>query len=382
MKYRKRILETNVKKYLKIFPVVGITGPRQSGKSTMLKHLFKDDYKYVSFDDYRICDFFYEDPEKFMSTYNNKVIFDEVQKVPEIFNYLKLAVDRDRQNYGKFIITGSSQFSFFKKITESLAGRIGLLSLLAFQHLEIPKKLQSEAIYKGSYPEIVCRNYKSSNEWYSAYLETYLDKDVRLMYNIGDLKDFHRFISLLASKTSNVLNMSKFSNDLGVAVTTIKRWLSILEASYIIFFLSPYHKNFNKRIVKSPKIYFYDTGLVCYLTGVQTKQLYERGPMAGAIFENYIVSEIMKNDIHKKLGHYFYYFRTSSGKEIDLIEESMGQKNWIEIKNTHTFKSLMTKSIEEFIGRKERGYLLYQGKDFPYKSNIKVLNYENYLLTK
>lgn len=379
MKYRKRILETKVKKYIKIFPVVGITGPRQSGKSTMLKELFKDRYKYVSFDDYRIYDFFYEDPEKFISTYNNKVIFDEVQKVPEIFNYLKLAVDQDRQNYGKFIITGSSQFSFLKKITESLAGRIGLLSLLPFQYSELPKKMKSEAIYKGSYPEIVCRNYKSSNEWYSSYLETYLDKDVRLIYNIGDLRDFRRFISLLASKTSNILNMSKFSNDLGVTVTTIKRWLSILEASYIIFFLSPYYKNFNKRVVKSPKIYFYDTGLVCYLTGIQTKQIYEKGPMAGAIFENYVISEIMKKNIHNKSEHFLYYFRTSTGEEIDLIEENRGVKNWIEIKNTQTFKSLMTKPIEAFIGKKEMGYLLYQGKDFPYKNNVKILNYERYL---
>ena len=379
MKYRKRVLEAKVKKYTKIFPVVGITGPRQSGKSTMLKHLFKDSYKYVSFDDYRIYDFFYEDPEKFIATYNNKVIFDEVQKVPEIFNYLKLAVDEDRQNYGKFIITGSSQFSFLKKITESLAGRIGLLSLLPFQYSDIPKKMRFEAIYKGSYPEMVCRNYKSSNEWYSSYLETYLDKDVRLIYNIGDLRDFRRFVSLLASKTSNILNMSKFSNDLGVTVTTIKRWLSILEASYIIFFLSPYYKNFNKRVVKSPKIYFYDTGLVCYLTGIQTKQLYEKGPMAGAIFENYVISEIMKKNIHNKSEHFLYYFRTSAGAEIDLIEENRGVKNWIEIKSTHTFKSLMTKPIEEFISSKETGYLLYQGKDFPYKANIKVLNYENYL---
>ena len=184
MKYIPRVLEKQVKKFLKAFCVTGLTGPRQSGKSTMLKQLLKDEYTYVSFDDYRIFDFFYADPQKFMSIYNNKIIFDEVQKAPEIFNYIKLAVDEDRQNYGKFIITGSSQFSFLKCITESLAGRIGLLSLLPFQFSEIPSSKKEESIYKGSYPELVCRNYEYSNEWYSAYLETYLDKDVKLIYDV------------------------------------------------------------------------------------------------------------------------------------------------------------------------------------------------------
>jgi len=380
MKYIPRVLEKSVQKYLKAFPVIGITGSRQSGKSTMLKHLFKGTYRHVSFDDYRIINFFYDDPEKFMSTYDNKVIFDEVQKAPEIFNYLKLSVDNDRQNYGKYILTGSSQFSFVKNITESLAGRIGLLSLLPFQFAEIQKKLKEESIYRGSYPELVCRNYKFSDEWYSAYLDTYLDKDVKMIYNIGDLRDFRRFISLLASKTSNILNMSRFSDDLGISVPSIKRWLSILEASYIIFFLPAYFKNFNKRIVKSPKIYFYDTGLVSYLSGIQTKELYEKGPLSGALFENYIVSEIMKKNLHSKSEHFLYYFRTSKGQEVDLIEENRGTKNWIEIKNFKTFKPRMTAPLEEYITKKETGYLLYNGKDFPYKKNIKIINYQKYLL--
>ncbi len=179
----------------------------------------------------------------------------------------------------------------------------------------------------GSYPELVCWDYKYLDEWYSAYLETYLDKDIRLIYNIGDLRDFRRFIILLASKASDILNMNKLSDDLGVSVTTIKRWLSILEASYIIFFLPAYFKNFNKRIVKSPKIYFYDTGLVSYLTGIQSKSMFEQGPMAGSLFENYIVSEIMKKNLHNKTNHRLYYVRTSNNDEIDVIEENRGIKN-------------------------------------------------------
>lgn len=313
MAYVKRVLESGLLAYLHNFPVVGLTGPRQSGKSTLLQALLPN-YKYLTFDDYKLQDFLQSDPEAFMATYSEHIIFDEIQKMPELFNYLKIAVDNDRMNYGKFVVTGSSQFSSIKNITESLAGRIGLLSLLPFQFSEMPTELRSLSIFKGSYPELVNRSYREASAWYSSYIDTYLNKDVRTLSNIGDLRDFQRFITLLAANTAQILNLSSYARDLGVAVNTIKRWLSILEASYIIYLLPPFYKNYNKRVVKSPKLYFYDTGLVSYLVGITTQQLYENGPMAGSLFENYLVTEILKkkNCISKVAPNFIIYARVTA----------------------------------------------------------------------
>jgi len=379
MAYLTRLLEAKILEYTTIFPVVGLTGPRQSGKSTMLLNLFKDRYTYVSFDDQRIVQFFEDDPEKFMMTYANHVIFDEVQKAPELFNYIKLAVDRDRQQYGKYILTGSSQFSMMKHITESLAGRMGLLTLLPFQYTEMPNQFRAESVFRGAYPEPTLNSYQHANAWYSAYISTYLDKDVRTLHNVGDLRDFRRLLSLLAANTAQILNMSRFANDLGVTVATIKRWISILEASYIVFLLPPYYKNYGKRIVKSPKLYFYDTGLVSYLTGIENINLFEKGPMAGSIFENYVISEIAKREIHRKTDANLYYYRTSNGVEIDLLIDRKQYKELIEIKFGATFKSSMIEPIKIIFEKGDQGYLLYAGEAFPYAGEIKILNYQHYL---
>ena len=377
MPYIKRSLEKNVQHYIKNFPVVGITGPRQAGKSTLLKQLLKDKYQYITFDRSDLRALFYNDPDQFMENYNNRIIFDEAQKAPEIFEYIKVAVDNDRQNYGKFIVTGSAQFSLLKQITESLAGRIGLLTLFPLQYSEIPKPQQSKALYMGSYPETVVNNYAANYDWYASYIDSYLEKDIRGLFNVGDLRDFRQFLSLLAANTSQILNMSRYANDLGVAVSTIKRWVSVLEASYIIFLLPPYYKNYGKRIVKSPKIYFYDTGLVAHLTGIYSKTLFERGPMSGAIFENYIIAEIIKSLTHKRMPAEFYYFRSTKGEEIDLIIDNKLYKELIEIKHSATFNPRMVKNIGELIEKNDKGYLLYNGKNLPYTKNIKIINYND-----
>jgi len=378
-RYVSRILESKVINSLDYFPVIGVTGPRQSGKSTMLKRLFQNQYQYVTFDNDNIRTMFYDDPNGFMQIYNDRVIFDEAQKVPEIFNSIKVAVDADRDNYGKYIITGSAQFSLLKQITETLAGRINLLTLLPFQFTEMPTQSQNQSIYAGCYPETVMHNYVQVYDWYSSYISTYMERDVRGLYDIGNLKDFRRFLGLLAANTSQILNLSRYANDLGVAVSTIKRWLSVLEASYIVFLLPPYYKNFGKRIVKSPKIYFYDTGLVSHLTGISTEQLFSQGPMAGAIFENYIISEIIKRETHIKSSAEFYYYRTTKGQEIDLIIDRKISQDFIEIKYNATFHPRMVKQITKFMTKDHRGYLLYTGKSLPYHSNIKILNYKDYL---
>lgn len=379
MKYLDRILGQKIQDYLRHFPAVGITGPRQSGKSTLLKHVLHNKYQYITFDRDDIRNMFYADPNSFMNNYSKHIIFDEVQKAPEIFNYLKVAIDEDRHNYGNYIITGSTQFSLVKKITESLAGRIGLLTLLPLQYKEMPIKHRKTSIYQGAYPEIVVNNYANVYDWYASYIDTYLEKDVRGVHNIGDLRDFRRFLGLLAANTSQTLNMSHYANDVGVAVSTINRWISVLEASYIIFLLPPYYKNYGKRITKSPKVYFYDTGLVSHLTGISTEELFIKGPMSGAIFENYVIAEIIKKAAHTKSPVDFYYYRTSNGEEVDLIMDRKVAKSVIEIKFNATFNPKMVRQVKALLKKDDQGYLLYTGKKLLVSENIQALNYKDFL---
>jgi len=379
MPYIPRNLESSVTRYLKLFPVVGVTGPRQSGKSTMLQHLVGGRYRYVSFDDLSMVDQFHSDPERFMGIYTERVIFDEVQRVPQIFNYIKLSVDRDRKSYGKFIVTGSSQFAFMKRVSESLAGRIGLLALLPFQFNEIPRKLQEPSLFQGSYPELVMRKYEGSFEWYTSYMDTYLTRDVRDVREIGDIRDFRRFVQMLASRVSQILNMSDIARDIGVSVPTIKKWISVLEASYIIFLLPPFYNNLGKRIVKSPKIYFYDTGLVSYLTGIRNKELFEQGPMYGPLFENYVISEIHKKEMHIRAGAELFYYRTSNGAEVDLIIDRKTERQHVEIKTSETFRSEMIRSLQVIKKKTEQAFLVYNGKQLNSTPDIKIVNYKNYL---
>lgn len=377
MIYTHRVAESTLRRYLKAFPVIGLTGPRQSGKSTLLQHTLPD-YTYLTFDDPTQILSFTDDPTGFLNHYQSPVIFDEVQHVPEIFNQIKIRVDEHRMDYGQIILTGSSQFQFLQHATESLAGRIGLMSLLPFQYSEIPKAWATESIYRGGYPELVLRHYNESSLWYGSYLETYLNKDVRLLSNIGDMRDFRRFLQLLAANASQILDMTHYARDLGVSVPTIKRWLSILEASYIIFLVSPFYENYGKRIIKSPKVYFYDTGLVSYLTGISTFEQYNQGPMAGALFENYIVSEIKKKELHLATLAELYYFRTSNQSEVDLIVDRHASKDWIEIKKSATFHPKMITALTHYGEPEARRILLYQGEIYQHR-NVEIMPYWDYL---
>jgi len=378
MKYRQRTLEKKLKEYIDFFSVVAITGPRQSGKSTLIQHLLSG-YTYVTFDSKINVDLFYNDPEKFMRIHSDKVIFDEVQKVPEIFDYIKLAVDRDRQSAGKFILTGSSQLSFSQEIAESLAGRIGLLTLLPYAYEEMPQKHRLASLYCGAYPELVDKDFRLLDDWYASYIETYIEKDLRNLANVGNLRDFQKLIQLLAANTAQVLNFTNFANHIGVDVKTIKRWISILEASYIIHLLPPYYNNLGKRVIKSPKVYFYDLGLVTHLCGVSNQEIYEKGPMYGAMFENYIVNECMKREVHNKTHCKLYYFRTNHGLEVDLIIDRKQYKESLEIKTSETFHPKMVKALESIREKQDKSYLIYRGKDLPYTEDVKVLNFATYL---
>lgn len=380
MRYINRVAESKLLEYIGFFSIVGLTGPRQSGKSTLLKHLFPD-YQYVNFDDLSLRTFFFDDPEAFMATYAHQVIFDEAQLVPELFAYLKIAVDQDRDHPGKFILSGSSQFHLIKNITETLAGRVGLLSLLPFQYSEVPSNLHLVSQFKGAYPELIVKKFTLWRDWYASYIDTYLNRDVRTLSNVGDLRDFQRLMQLLASRVSSVLNMNELAGELGVDAKTIKRWLSILEASYIIFLLPPFYENFGKRLIKSPKIYFYDTGMVSFLTGIQTQDQYQWGPLSGGIFENYIIAEIMKMNLHKKTHANLYFLRTSHGEEIDLIVDYGTHRDLIEIKSGQTFKVSMISQLIKFAQDKDQLYLLYQGVNKPH-AQVKVIHYSEYLSEK
>lgn len=375
--YLSRIASSSLTRFLGAFPVVGVTGPRQSGKSTLLQHMLPD-YTYINFDDEKNIVLFEEDPVGFVEQYQKNTIFDEVQFVPKLFNYIKIAVDQDRMNYGRFVLTGSSQFGFLKNVSESLAGRIGLMTLLPLQYAEMPKAMTQESIYQGAYPELVLRSYRDADLWYSSYLDTYLTKDVRTLMQIGDIRDFRRLIQLLAANVSQQLDMTKYASDIGVSVSTIKRWISVLEASYVVFLLPPYYENFGKRIVKSPKIYFYDTGLISYLTGISSYEIYDKGPMAGSIFENYIVSEVAKKIKHHASNTDLYYFRTQDQLEIDLIVDRKQTKDFIEIKKTSTYKPKMSSAIRKYAGEKDRKIVLYNGQPLEH-GEVEVLPYSDYL---
>lgn len=377
--YIPRVSVPMLKRFLSAFPVVGITGPRQSGKTTLLKHCLPE-YTYVTFDDDLNITAFENDPKSFLLQYRDRVIFDEVQFVPALFNQIKIAVDQDRSYYGRFVMTGSSQFSFLKNVSESLAGRIGLMTQLPLQFSEIPAALHTQSIYQGGYPELVTRNYRHADLWYSSYLDTYLTKDIRTLTQIGDMRDFRRLIQLLAANVSQTLDMSFYAREIGVSIPTIKRWISVLEASYIIFLLPPYFNNYGKRIVKSPKIYFYDTGLISYLTGITQFELYDKGPLAGPLFENYVVSEVQKKIKHTASDNELFYLRTQDRAEIDLIVDKKTHCDFIEIKKSKTYTIKMSSALKNFSNKKDRMIVLYQGETLQ-QGEVHVMHYAEYLAT-
>jgi predicted AAA+ superfamily ATPase len=356
VEYIARQLEESVRSAINTFPVVAITGPRQSGKTTLLKQMFSGKYEYISFDDPLTRELANTDPELFLKENRQNVIFDEIQHVPSLLSYLKIAVDADRKRYGRFILTGSQQFQLIKNLSDSLAGRIALLNLLPLGMTEVlsiteidkyPVACFVNASLRGMYPEVVVNPALDSRLWYSSYLQTYLERDVRNMSNIGDLAQFQRFIRLLAARCSQILNMSSLAKELGVSINTIKNWLTVLTAGFVIYLLPAWHTNLGKRIIKSPKVYFYDAGLVAYLTGITTKEQLLYGPMSGPLFENYVVQEIIKGLYHKGNQPTIYYLRTHNGLEVDMIIESGSKIIPIEIKAAMTLTKRMAKPIQQ-----------------------------------
>lgn len=358
--YIHREIEDVLKSAVRQFPAVALTGPRQSGKSTLLKKIFAKTYQYVSFDEPLMRQKAISDPKLFLDNLTEFVIFDEIQYVPEILSYLKIIIDNARRRRGRFILTGSQQFNLMKNLGDTLAGRIALLTLLPFSRREkvsiapLSKKLAGtqqafiDACLRGSFPEISVRPKVDFETWYGGYLQTYLERDIRGIYTIGNLREFQRFLQLLATRCSQFLNLSSISQDLGISVNTIKKWVSLLEASQIIYLLNPYFRNLGKRITKTPKVYFLDCGLVCYLTGIRDAKHLLNGPMAGAVFENYLIQETIKCYFNRGRRPTIFYLRTHNEMEIDLIIEKNMQIVPVEIKLSKSPNVNMAKPIERF----------------------------------
>ncbi|MBI3319700.1 MAG: ATP-binding protein [Candidatus Omnitrophica bacterium] len=361
MTYVPRQIEPLLKRLVGQFPSVAVTGPRQCGKSTLLRELFGSTHRYLSFDDPLLREQATADPKLFLENAGERVILDEIQYVPQLLSYVKILIDQERRKTGRFIVTGSQQFSMIKDLGDSLAGRIALLDLLPFHTEEqalipaLSRKLASlreaflHACLNSAFPELNLNPEMDHRAWYGSYLQTYLERDIRTLYNIGDLREFQRFMQLLAARTAQILNLTAFSRDLGVSVNTVKKWLSLLEASRMVYLLSPYYQHFGKRVTKSPKAYFLDCGLACYLTGVETEAHVLNGPMAGALFETYCLQETLKTLLFQGKRPRLYYLRIQNGLEIDLLIEGRNLELFpCEIKLTKTPKLDMAHAIERF----------------------------------
>ena len=359
MTYIHRQIEPLLKRLAGQFPALAVTGPRQCGKSTLLKELFGATHRYRTFDDPLLREQAIADPKLFLDNSGERVILDEIQYVPQLLSYVKIRIDEERGKTGRFIFTGSQQFSMIKNLGDSLAGRIALLELLPFHveekqaapklKLSAPKDAFLHACLTGSYPDLALKPALDRKTWYGSYIQTYLERDIRTLYNIGALREFQRFMQMLASQTGQILNLTSFSRDLGVSVNTLKKWLSILEASRMVYLLPPYHKNFGKRITKAPKAYFLDCGLACYLTGIETEAHVFNGPLAGALFETYCIQETVKTFLFQGQRPRLYYARTYNNLEIDLLIEGKGLELFpCEIKLTKTPRPDMAAPIQRF----------------------------------
>jgi len=319
------------------FPVIAVIGPRQSGKTTLVKMVFPDK-EYVNLEEPDTRLFAQQDPRSFLSSNKQGLIIDEIQRVPELFSYIQTIVD-EKKIPGSFILTGSHNFLLQEKISQTLAGRIAILTLLPFSINEVrPNDSPNDFpnyIFKGFYPPIYDRKIEPA-DWYPNYIRTFVERDVRLIKNIPDLNSFTLFVKLCAGRIGQLLNLSSLAVEAGISVNTVKSWVSVLEASYIIFKLEPHFQNFNKRLVKMPKLYFYDTGLACSFLGLESLNQISTHYLVGSLFENLVLSDLLKYKMNRGLNSNFYYWRDKLGREIDCLIDSGLKKIILEIKSGKT----------------------------------------------
>ncbi len=359
-----RTLTTKIITLAKKFQVITLTGPRQSGKTTLVQAAFPA-LPYVSMEEPDIRQIALTDPRGFLANYPAGAVLDEIQNTPDLFSYIQKLVDENQKI--QFILTGSSNFLLMEKISQTLAGRTAVLHLLPFSLAELkPDAEQYESlIFKGQYPRIYDRDI-APTDFYPAYIQTYVEKDVRLMKNIGDINAFIQFTRLCAGRIGQLLNHASLASDAGISPNTAKAWLSILESSYILYRLQPYHRSFNKRLVKSPRIYFYDTGVACSLLGIREKNQVGVHYLKGGLFENLIINEFIKRSFHRGENHQPYFWQDNHGKEIDCLLVDGEKITPVEIKAGKTMSTSYFENLQFWrqltAASENQGYVVYGGE--------------------
>ena len=365
--------------------VVTVIGPRQSGKTTLVKNSFPE-YNYVNLEDPVNRMLATEDYRGFFETYKEPVIIDEVQRVPELLSAIQVMVDEDREKNGRFILTGSHQPSLQRGIAQSLAGRTSILTLLPLSMNELAQEGRLEdlstdqLLLKGFMPELYRAGTREPAIYYRDYLNTYVEKDLREMLEIKNLDRFLRFLTLLAGRVGQVVNLSAMSGEVGVSSTTLSQWLSVLEASYIVYKLKPYFSNIAKQQIKSPKIYFTEIGLASYLLGIETENQMNRDPLRGNLFENLIVSEVLKSRFNQNLNPNIYYMRTAKVVEVDLIVKKENKLYPFEIKTSMTPNKSFSRHLLSFVEAEEKALkprIIYTGQAYPQFSGVEYVNYKD-----
>lgn len=371
--YLPRTLESTLLQAAKDFPAVLVTGPRQSGKTTLLQHTFGATHRFVHLDEPDVRALALADPRLFMSQNPPPVVFDEIQYAPQLLHYIKGDIDEHRREKGRYLLSGSQNLLLMQDITETLAGRTAVLTLLSMAQIEKRQQPQTlpfwefeidvltaraeqrvqgkeimASLMRSGFPELVVEPSRDPQPWFAAYLQTYLERDVRNIRNVGSLADFQRFLLALAARTAQLLNVSEIARDVGVAVNTAKAWLSILEASFQIVLLKPYYANLGKRLVKSPKLYFLDTGLPAYLAGLVDPKHALLGPMGGALFENAVFAELYRAFVHRGQTPRLFFWRTAAGHEVDFILDFGARLIPVEVKLTATPTPPMATNLTAF----------------------------------
>jgi hypothetical protein len=378
-----REIASAIKSASRFFSVITITGPRQSGKTTLIRHLF-DKHPYYSLENPDVLNFALNDPIGFLKQHPNGMILDEVQNAPKLFSYIQGLVDEFPNR--RFVLSGSTQFAMLKTISQSLAGRTAVFELLPFSFSEIKElprnvsKSMDDLLFEGFYPVIHAeKNYPEF--LYPNYVRTYLERDVRDLINIKDLMQFQTFLRLCAGRIGSLFNASELANEVGVATNTVKSWLSVLQASYIIKLLPPYYENVSKRLIKTPKLYFTDTGLACYLLGIESAQQLSRDKMRGFMFENMIVIEALKARFNSGKESNLYFYRDSHQNEVDLLLKQGNGFSAIEIKSAQTYHSDFEKGLKVLgtvLGdRLTDRAIIYAGDFENYNGNVKLFNYKH-----